>query len=193
MGQRPAFADASDDRLIAEVAAGSPAAYAVLVDRWAVKCRALAFRMTRDMALAEDMVQDVFVKVWTRAGQFDAGKAKFGTWLYRMVVNRCLDEARRRKPDALPEDYDAPDDAMNAEDLMADASERQRIRDAVATLPERQQTAVVLTYFEELTNQEAADVMEIHVKAFESLLVRARKSLKALMEEWSQGGQERTA
>jgi len=192
-GQKPLLQDASDERLMAEVAAGSAAAYAVLVERWAVKCRALAFRMTRNMAQAEDMVQDVFVKLWTRAELFDAGKAKFGTWLYRMVVNRCLDEARRRKPEALPEDYDAMDEGMNAEELLADTAERQMIREAVETLPDRQRTAVVLTYFEELSNQEAADVMEIHLKAFESLLVRARKSLRTLLEDWSQGGRERTA
>lgn len=178
---RPENKELDDETLVACVAAADRGAYAVLVHRHASRYRALAFRMMGDMAMAEDIVQEAFVKLWTHASRFDAGKARFTTWFHRIVVNRCLDEKRKRRVDPLPEGYDAADDAATVEETMAEGGASQSLKVAVGMLPERQKVAVTLCYFDGLSNQDAADVMELNIKAFESLLVRARAKLRDLL------------
>lgn len=167
-----------DETLVAHVAAADRGAYAVLVGRHAVRYRALAYRMVGDMAMAEDMVQDAFIKLWTNAARFDPAKAKFTTWFHRIVVNRCLDEKRKRRVDPLPEGYDQADESANAEQQLETEGGNQQIAAALNALSERQRTAVTLSYFDGLSNIEAAEVMELNLKAYESLLVRARAKLR---------------
>ncbi len=170
--------DTEDEVLVTRVAAADRGAYAILVQRHAIRYRALAQRMVGDMALAEDLVQEAFVKLWTHADRFDASKAKFTTWFHRIVVNRCLDEKRKRTIEALPEGYDKADESATAEEAMVAQSGSEQLMAAVNALPERQRTAITLSYIDGLSNIEAADVMELKLKAFESLLVRARAKLR---------------
>ena len=163
---------------MARVAAADRTAFACLVDRYGMRYRALAYRYLGDIALAEDLVQEAFVKLWTHAGRFDPEKARFTTWFHRIVVNRCLDEKRRRTVDALPEGFDQADDRPSAEHEMAEAGGQSQVRAALAALPDRQRLAVTLSYFDGLSNIEAADVMQLNIKAYESLLVRSRAKLK---------------
>jgi len=171
-----------DETLVTHVAAADRGAYAVLVHRHGLRYRALAYRMLGDMALAEDLVQEAFVKLWTHADRFDAKKAKFTTWFHRIVVNRCLDEKRKRTPDPLPEGFDQQDEADNAEDIMVTDGANNVLRNAVSNLPERQRVAVTLSYFDGLSNIEAAEVMDLKLKAYESLLMRARAKLRDELE-----------
>ncbi len=171
-----------DETLVTHVAAADRGAYAVLVHRHGLRYRALAYRMMGDMAQAEDLVQEAFVKLWTHADRFDAKKAKFTTWFHRIVVNRCLDEKRKRTPDPLPEGFDQQDEADNAEETMVTESANRAMRAAVSNLPERQRVAVTLSYFDGLSNIEAAEVMDLKLKAYESLLVRARAKLRDELE-----------
>ncbi|NVJ99545.1 MAG: sigma-70 family RNA polymerase sigma factor [Alphaproteobacteria bacterium] len=181
---RPGNNELDDETLVASVALADRGAYAVLVQRHAMRYRALAFRMMGDMAQAEDIVQEAFTKLWTHASRFDGAKAKFTTWFHRIVVNRCLDEKRKRRLDPLPEGFDQADDCATAEEALASEGAAHEIRAAVETLSDRQKTAVILSYFDGLSNQDAADTMELNIKAFESLLVRARAKLREqLMQE----------
>ena len=91
-----------DHDLVMRVALGEQAAYSVLVLRYTNRHVSMAQRVMGSREEAEDAVQDAYVKLWTNAGQFDPEKAKFSTWLYRIVLNQCLDRKRRKKPDALP-------------------------------------------------------------------------------------------
>ena len=75
-------------------------------DRWYSAC----LKITRNRDLAEDAVQDAFIKLWANAGKFDPNTAKFTTWFYRIVLNQCLDRKRKKKPVSLPEGFDAIDD-----------------------------------------------------------------------------------
>lgn len=176
-----------DETLVTHVAAADRGAYAVLVHRHGLRYRALAYRMMGDMAMAEDLVQEAFVKLWTHADRFDAGKAKFTTWFHRIVVNRCLDEKRKRTHDSLPEGYDQEDEAENAEETMVTDNANNTLRTAVDRLPERQRAAVTLSYFDGLSNVEAAEVMDLKLKAYESLLVRARAKLRDELESSKTG------
>jgi RNA polymerase sigma-70 factor (ECF subfamily) len=169
---------ADDDSLLAAIAAGDATAFSALMQRHSDRAFSLAFRITGRRGDAEDVVQDAFIQVWTRARDWQAGRAKFSTWLYRVIVNRCLD--LKRKPvsaniEAIEEPMDPSADALT---LIERTQQQEALAKAVAALPERQRAAIALTYTTGLKNAAAAAVMEMSVKAFEALLVRAKRSLR---------------
>lgn len=170
-----------DDTLLAQVTSGNARAFGRLMDRHADRVFALAHSVLRVPADAEDVTQDVFLAVWRRAGEWKRGKARFSTWLYRVTLNRSLNHknrvaARQAPLDAAPE----PQDPAPAADEAIDAARRQeRLRRAIAALPEGQRIAMTLTYAAGLSNADGAAATEINVKAFEALLVRARRTLRA--------------
>ena len=168
---------------MARVARGDRAAYGQLVHRHALRFRQVAYRLLGDMDAAEDMVQDAFVRLWIWAERFNPGKAKFTTWFYRVVTNRCLDEKRKKHPAQLKETFDMIDDRQRIEGEIAEQEKRRLLMAGLAQLSNRQQLAITLTYMDEISNQEAADIMELKIKAFESLLLRARRKLKGLLKD----------
>jgi RNA polymerase sigma-70 factor (ECF subfamily) len=170
---------ADDDSLLAAIAAGNAAAFSELMQRHGDRAFSLAFRITGRRGDAEDVVQDAFIQVWTRARDWQTGRAKFSTWLYRVIVNRCLD--LKRKPvtaniEAIAEPIDPSADAL---ELLERAQQQKALAEAIAALPERQRAAIALTYTTGLKNAAAATVMDMSVKAFEALLVRAKRNLRA--------------
>ncbi|MBB4211247.1 sigma-70 family RNA polymerase sigma factor [Rhodothalassium salexigens] len=168
----------SDEALMQRVAEGSAAAYGVLVRRHAERYLALASRLSVDHGMAEEAVQDAFAKLWQQPHRFDARKARFTTWFYRVVANRCFDLRRKRRPEPLPEGFDQADDGPTAEDRLVERDRARLLGAALDALPERQRLAVTLCYLEGLSNAEAAAVLDVHVKALESLLTRARGGLR---------------
>lgn len=168
----------SDEALVEQVCGGDRRAFACLVERHGLRFRAIAVRTCGDLMMAEEMVQEAFVKLWTRPDRFDREKAKFTTWFHRVVVNRCLDELRRKRPEALPEGFDVADDGPGAETLIGQANSSQQLMAALDRLSDRQRNALTLSYLDGYSNSEAADIMELNIKAFESLLVRARVKLR---------------
>ena len=170
-----------DAQLMARIAQGDAGAFEALVDRHANRYLALGVRLLGDRMEAEDMVQEAFTMLWTRPDRFDPSRAKFSTWFYRVVTNRCLDAKRKRRPEALPENYDAPDDRVTAEAGLIDQDRDNALETALDDLPERQRTAVTLCYLQGLSNQDAADILELNIKALESLLTRGRRKLRDLL------------
>jgi len=169
-----------DAGLMARVARGDAVAFAVLAERHIGRAHAVAARMLPTREDAEEVVQDALSRVWRHAARFDAGRSAFGTWFYRIVANGCLDRLRRKMPVAVEFD-DAPeiaDDQASAEAGLVAADRSRSIRAAVAALPDRQRLAVVLCYFEDMPQADAARVMGMNIKAVEALLFRARQSLK---------------
>jgi RNA polymerase sigma-70 factor (ECF subfamily) len=169
---------ASDDELVARVAEGDEVACRLLVDRHLARMVALARRMMGNQADAEEVAQEVFLRVWTHAARWEPGRAQFSTWLHRVATNLCLDRLRRRTMDdidAIPEpqsDDPGPDVLLEQQQLA------NRVEIAMQALPERQRAAVTLTHFQGLSNIEAAETLEISVEAVESLLGRARRALR---------------
>jgi RNA polymerase sigma factor (sigma-70 family) len=128
---------------------------------------------------AEDVAQEAFVRIWKQAPHWKEGEARFDTWIHRVALNLCYDRLRGRREDPVAELPDEPDHDAQP-DLQHDARERdERVRAALAKLPARQREALVLNYYQELSNIEAAALMGITVDALESLLARARRSLRA--------------
>ena len=163
---------------MARAAQGDERAFRVLAERHAGRALGLARRILGNEAMAEDIVQDAFLRVWINAPRWRP-QAQFRTWLYRIVVNLCLNAKRR--PGDLPLDAagHAADPAPFA-DAQLEARERdRRLAAAVEALPERQRAAIVLTYREGLGNAEVADVLDTSISGVETLLVRAKRALRA--------------
>ena len=178
-----AMSDHDDESLLAAYAAGEPAAARALSQRLGPKAFGHAMRMLGDRAEAEDVAQEALLRLWRAAPGSRAGEAKVSTWLYRVVSNLCIDRMRRRRGgfadiDAVAEPQDPAPSAASA---MQQASRGQALQAALDSLPERQKQAVVLRHLEGLSNPEIADIMEIGVRAVESLTARGRKALEGLL------------
>ena len=177
---------ANDDALMARVALRDAAAFRMLVDAHAPRVHALAWRMAGDASVAEDVAQEAMMRLWSHADRWQAGGPGVGAWLRRVATNLVFDRSRRPRfvsEEAIP---DRTDETPLADETMDAARLADAARDAVMTLPERQRAAIVLTYYEELPNAEAADLLGLHIKAFESLLLRARSALRASCAAYSE-------
>jgi len=173
-----------DADLLRLIARGDTVAAREMVARKLPRLLALATRMLGDAAEAEDVAQESLLRVWREAPRWKPGKARFDSWLHRVALNLCYDRLRRsRREDVVADVPEQPDgDSLPDERLLA-ADAGTRIAAALQTLPLRQREAVVLQYYQELSNGEAAAVMEVSVEALESLLARARRRLRALLAE----------
>ena len=186
MADRRAVENETEDpdlELLRRIGAGDGAACAALVDRHLRRITALAGRMLGNRADAEDVAQDVFLRVWQQAPKWRSGEAKFSTWLHRVTLNLCTDRLRRRRETGLEAAGDPPSDAPQPDAGLQDAAIAARVQAALAQLPERQREAIVLCHYQELGNIEAAALLELSVEALESLLARGRRRLRQLLIE----------
>ena len=170
-----------DEELLMRLAADDEAAFRLLVERHIDRAFGIALRIVGSRADAEDVVQDTMLKVWTHRGKWQHGRAKFSTWLYRVVTNRCIDLHRRPRTDnvdAVPEQADAQPDVVST---MQRNEVTHMLEDAMQRLPEQQRIAVILSYHENMSNGEIAEVMDTTVSAVESLLKRGRQQLRELL------------
>ncbi|HUI16761.1 MAG TPA: RNA polymerase sigma factor [Alphaproteobacteria bacterium] len=168
----------SDEDLIARTALGDRAAFQTLVVRHTQRSLRLAQRISGNASDAEELVQEAFLRLWTKADTWQSGRGRFSTWFFRILVNLCLD--RKRRPDMLSlESAGEPADPKRGavEKIYQDELSR-TIAVAVRELPERQRAALALCYYEEMSNFEAADALSVSVSALEALLVRARRTLR---------------
>ena len=176
-----------DAELLASVGKQEPAAIRALVARKLPRLLALATRMLGDRMEAEDVAQEAFVRIWQAAPRWKEGEARFDTWLHRVAVNLCYDRLRGQRPTPVEETPDeiapgkAPDAALEAR------ARDVRVKAALAKLPSRQREALVLNYYQELPNADAAALMGVSIEALESLLARARRNLRALLAESETG------
>jgi RNA polymerase sigma-70 factor (ECF subfamily) len=169
--------DDSDEALMARVARGDQPAFRVLARRHAPAIVRLARRILGNAADAEDVAQEAMLRVWTHAPRWQP-LAAFKTWLTRVVVNLCLDRKRRAPWVELEAAGEIADSAPVASEL-AETDERERLlQRAIAELPDRQRTAIVLTYSEGMSNAQVADILDTSVSAVETLLVRGKQNLR---------------
>lgn len=173
-----------DAALALRVAAGDRDAYAALVRRHLPRVLAVTRRMLGNEALAEETAQEALLRLWTHAASYDPAKARLTTWLTRITANLCLDRLRKRNEESWPENFDVAMPASQEREFM-EGQVSMRVDEALRTLPERQRLALILCHYEELSMAEAAGVMETTAEAVESLLSRARRSLRRQLEpEW---------
>jgi len=161
---------------------GDRDAAARLIARHSAKLLTVGQRMLASRAEAEDAVQDVFLRLWTHAGRWRPGGAKFETWLYRVMLNQCYDRLRRRPTRPLEEAAEVADQALPPGALLDQGTMEQEIARALEGLPERQKAAILLCHFQECGNIEAAEIMGLSVEALESLLARGRRALRSRLQ-----------
>lgn len=176
---------AGDAELMAWAGAGDRAAFDILVARHAERALRLALRVLGDAAEAEDVAQDAFLRAWQAAPRFDPDRARFTTWLHRIVLNLAIDRARRRGrlPSAgLDAVQDLPDPAEGPETRLAEAEGREALAAALDALPPRQRAAIALAYEEGLSGAAAAEALSVSERALEGLLRRARQMLRSRLD-----------
>ena len=170
-----------DGELLAGVARGEPAAVRILLARKLPRILALARRMLLDPAEAEDVAQEVFLRTWRQAPRWRAGEARLDTWMHKVAMNLCYDRLRRRRETPMADPPETADPGPGPERGLQAAEVGAQVARAMAGLPHRQREAIVLCHYQELGNIEAAVVMGVSVEALESLLGRARRSLRAAL------------
>jgi RNA polymerase sigma-70 factor, ECF subfamily len=178
-----------DGEWVARAGAGDRVAAEALLARHLPKMLSLARRMLahRGEAEAEDAVQEAFLKAWQHTGRWRPGKAKFETWLYRVVLNQCYDRLRKKPHESIDAAAEIPDPAPAADGRLMTEERARDVKAALAQLPERQRAALLLCHFEEMSNIAAAEVMGLSVEALESLLARGRRALRTMLAHLEEG------
>ena len=169
--------DTGDEALLALYAQGDQAAARALMLRHAPRLLALAARMLKDRAEAEDVTQEAMLRLWKIAPDWQSGQAKVSTWLYRIASNLCVDRLRKKRGVGLDQAPELADQSPGAEQQMMAADRGKALHAAMERLPERQRLALTLRHFQELPNPEIAAIMGTSTEAVGSLLSRARRTL----------------
>ena len=173
------FADAADEDLLVLYAKGDMGAAKELMERLTPKTLRLAGGMLGNAAEAEEVVQESMLRLWKVAPDWDPGRAKVSTWLWRVCTNLCTDVLRRRRGIGLDEIPEPVDDSPSAEEMLVADQRSKALRRALAKLPARQRAAVILRHIEGLPNPRIAEILETSVEAVESLISRGLRGLKA--------------
>lgn len=172
-----------DGELVARVALGDAAAVRSLMARKLPRMLALAQRMLGDASEAEDVAQDVFVKVWREAANWRPGQARFDSWMHRVAINLCYDRLRRRRATVMADPPDKVDQSAPPDHVLIASDVGRRVQYALMALPDRQREALALCHYQELGNIEAAAIMDVTVEALESLLSRGRRGLRTALAD----------
>ncbi|MEK7465877.1 MAG: RNA polymerase sigma factor [Planctomycetota bacterium] len=186
-GPSPAAEPDPDTLLMIRVRDDDMEAYTLLVERYQQRVVNTVFRYTGDGAGAEDLAQEVFIKIFKARKSWEP-VAKFSTWLFRIVTNICLNEIRNRKhrPNVSLDDNPLLDPGQ--EDPAAIETSRKElvhaVRKALDSLPENQRMAVVLNKWEDQSYEQIGEAMNLSVPAVKSLLFRARQAMKDQLEKF---------
>lgn len=174
------------EALMAAVARGERRALRPLIGFYSAGLAKVATRYLGSVEEADEVVQDVFVRVWRHAGRYDPAKAQVRTWLYRIAVNLCIDRQRKRSFRRFVgldgPAMDVADPVPSAETRLSDAEDLAAVRQVIDQLPARQRMALLLQSVGEMDVAEVASAMGTSEGAVEQLLVRARRTLRATLE-----------
>jgi RNA polymerase sigma-70 factor, ECF subfamily len=191
-----AAASLSDADFMLRVKAGDQSAFEYLVQKYRRPMVSFMYRMARNAAAAEDLAQEVFLRVYRSRETYEAS-AKFTTWLYRIATNLAVNHARdtrHERPevqvsiDEPDEDtgttLDVPDASMNAEQAMVRRERMMAIRQKVEALPDQQRLAVIMHKYQQMDYKQIAEVLKKSESATKSLLFRAYESLREQLKEF---------
>lgn len=185
----PALPDIENERdlaLMRLIASGDESAMRELIERHQNRVYGTIVRMLGSEREAEDLAQQVFVRVWKSSGRYQPS-AKFTTWLYTIVRNLVFNESRRRTRADL---QDSVDDEMRDDQQktpsaeLLDAEKMSAIQSAIDALPEQQRMAIILRRYEEMPYEEMAIVLKQTVPGVKSLLFRARTALRESLAKY---------
>lgn len=187
------YKNLDDPELMSLIVKGNHDAFAEMVTRHTDRFLALAYRTLQNRSDAEDVVQAAFIKVWQKPQAWDGSKSLFTTWFYRVVVNACHDHRRKHKR-MVEIDDQVLDVVVGAEESEQEVLEQEQqklwqkkcVEIAISKLPASQRDALNLVVYSELPQKQAAKVMNISLKALESLLVRAKRAMAKTVNELHQ-------
>ncbi len=177
-----ATASGNDDQLLLAIAGGDHYAFTELVNRHGDAVHGYLLRLTGTRSDAEDLTQETFLRVWRKAGSYEPGRVRASTWLHRIAHNLCIDSFRRARPERSLDDIEA---LGSDEDLYRAQAAREtvaRLELALRELPDNQRAALLLCQVQGFSNAEAAEILGLKVRAVESLLARARRSLRKRLQ-----------
>jgi len=189
----------SDLELMTRVSRGDTESFAVLLQRHRSPVLNYFVRMVRDRALAEDLTQEVFMRVYQARERYQP-EARFTTWLYRIATNLALNALRDRRSEKvadIPERQQGdegsplervPDERPTVEQRMVESDRQRLIRQAIEGLPGNQRAAVILHKYQEVDYRQIAKVLKVSESAVKSLLFRAYETLRVRLEPLVQGG-----
>ena len=186
----------SDAQIMLRVKAGELSAFDYLVQKYRRPLVSFMYRMARNSAAAEDLTQEVFLRVYRSRENYEAS-AKFTTWLYRIATNLAVNyirDTRHQRPEATvsldePDNetgtiLELPDAALTAEQAMLRRERMLAIRRKVEALPERQRLAVIMHKYQQLDYKQIAEVLKLSESATKSLLFRAYETLREQLKEF---------
>jgi RNA polymerase sigma-70 factor, ECF subfamily len=196
---RPALVGAesyTDAEVMLRVKAGDESAFDFLVQKYRRPLVSFMYRMARNSAVAEDLAQEVFLRVYRSRQTYEAS-AKFTTWLYRIATNLAVNHARdtRKERPEVTISLDEPDEdtgttmdvrdtTMTVEEKMVRRERLAAIRSKVEVLPERQRLAVIMHKYQQMDYKQIAEVLKLSESATKSLLFRAYESLREQLKEF---------
>ena len=186
----------SDAAVMLRVKTGDEAAFNYLVQKYRRAMVSFMFRMAHNSAAAEDLAQEVFLRVYRSRENYEPS-AKFTTWLYRIATNLAVNHARdtrHERPEyqvSLDEPdtdtgltVDVADDSLTAEQRILRRERMQAIRQKVQALPERQRMAVIMHKYQQMDYRQIAEVLKLSESATKSLLFRAYETLRNQLREF---------
>ena len=184
-------ADDADRAVLTRISSGDLHALDELYDRYKTMSYSIAYRITSDPTLAEDVVQDAFLGVWRNAARYLEGRGSVKTWLLSIVHHRAIDAVRRRRPTVeLPDREEAPPVALQLPDVWAEVSatlDADTVRGALQVLSDVQREAIELAYFSGLTQVEIAERTGVPLGTVKG---RVRLALQAMRRALDQSGVE---
>jgi RNA polymerase sigma factor (sigma-70 family) len=182
------LADARDGLLIRRLSGGDEEAFVALFQRYAPSALALAERVVRDRALAEEVVQEAFLAIWTTGERFDERRGSPRAWIMRMVHNRAVDAIRREETQRRRAERTAATDVVVVEDPATDVvervdvpGERRAVREALEDLPKEQRDVIELMYFEGLTQSKVAERLAVPLGTVKSRTLSGMRRLRAAL------------
>lgn len=181
------FRLADDFDLVAGVAGGRQDALNVLYDRYHRQCFSFSLRILGSEQDAEEAVQETFVRLWRRAGQYDSSRAGVGSWILSITRNLCIDEIRRRRR-RVPElpTLEGALEVASHERTDLEAERRvigAQVREALGTLTSEQRSAIELVYFHGLTSQEVGQMLDVPAPTVRSRLRLGLLKLGGTLQE----------
>ena len=172
----------SDYALLAAFAKGDRGAAQQLTEQLMQKIHAHAYYRLGNIADAEDVTQEAFLKLWKIAPSWKQDKAQVSTWLYRVVSNLCKDRYRRATLEGMLSVEEPTNGSQSPSAKIEEELRQKALYTAMSILPESQRLAVQLRHIDELTNPQIAEIMELSVEAVESLTARGKRKLTKILQ-----------
>lgn len=177
------MSDFDERALVERCQAGDEAAFGELVDRYKNLVYAIVGRMVADRALADDLAQDVFLKIH-RGLPYFRGDARLSTWVYRIVANVCVEARSRRAPDLSLDDDRGPQsrEPGRADTAFAELELRDRLEKAIARLPDNYRLLIAAHYLQGVQYEALAEALDLPLGTVKTHLYRAKRRLRELLQ-----------